>query len=139
MKKKLDYEVLETVRPSFDSKHDYLLLRVCNTILCYKKSRFQEYILRCNEVYWQKVNDWVNEYVLPYMTNKSINYRFHNDDISTRCEVHLGEDVPHELISYILALNGIPGENRKIEYKYPTLLYYHLSDEFDKATMKAVI
>lgn len=130
MKDKLNYKILEIIKPSFDRKNKYLVIKVKDTVFAVKETKFNEYVLGCNQSLWKKVNNWIDKYLIPYMIEEFINYNsFNSDEISTRAEFYLGENIPHELITYILAARGIKGENKKAK-EPPVLLYYPLSSEF---------
>lgn len=130
--KQIYFKVLKTIAQPFDRKHEYLVMEVGTSVICCQGKRFKDYVINCNPKLWQKVNEWIERYVIPYVTEDSINYQYNSDKISTRCEYFLGEDIPHELITYILASKGIKGQNMDCEY--PTLLYYPLSSKFDEYT-----
>lgn len=132
MRRELDYEVIRTFRPFFDRKHDYLILKVGIISFCCRQERFEEYILNCPEEHWQKVEDWIDSKIMPYMTRKSVNYdRDSSYSLKDKCERDIGYYVAEELVLYILASKGVSSENHKSIRLIPTTMYYPLSSKFD--------
>lgn len=84
-----------------------------------------------NEEHLKKVEAWIDEVLMTYMTRKSINTRISSYGIKHKCEKDIGEYVSNEEIKYLLALKGIPSRGTS-DRVYPLNLCYPLSQDFLK-------
>ena len=129
----IEYKILEIIE--LNDGNVYEIIKVRDTIFKSPKGDFEQYVVNRTDEHMEKVNDWIDKYLIPYMTRKDINYKISSYGIKHDCQGALGgEYVSDDEIKYLLAVRGIKGTNKREEY--PTNLFYQLSSHYKKQFTK---
>lgn len=131
--KQLNHEIIKKVKTYDISEPEYIKIGVNDTEFVCQTEEFNEYIINCPEDHWNKVEQWIDEKLIPYMTRKSINYNTHSSyGLKHVCENEIGDYVANVQIMYILALKNVPCGASRLTYYYGLNLHYPLSMDFER-------
>lgn len=127
----IKYEIVKKIEPYLNNESQYDIIKVSDTIFRSPIGDFKKFVVNQNDEHWNKVNEWIDRYIIPNMTRRTINYKVDgSSNIKIQCQKDIGEYVSNDEIKYILAIRGIKGDNNS--EKYPLNLYYPLSSEYNK-------
>ena len=131
--KQLNHEIIQTLKARGNLEPERVAVKVNDTIFMCPTEVFKDFIIDCSESHWNKVEDWVNNKLIPYMTRKTINYKTSNSyGLKHTCEKEIDEYTANIQIMYILALRAIKTGKINNLQLYQTDFYYPLSSKFNK-------